>query len=119
MITVFLRFADKASAISSARSIMASENVDLDADAEVVPLMGYTANGIRFDLALVGGDGTYWSQAGTEKHTIDGLGEVDVPVFEAQPGFFANLLWHGPEESMPDFGAARIYPSSPSLIFAD
>lgn len=118
MITVFLKFPDKTAAISAVQSIMAAGGVDIDADPEIVPLMGYTDGGIRFDLALVGGDGIYREQTGTETRAVEGLGEIEVPVFTAQPGFFVNLLWHGPESSVPDFGAARIYPTSPSQIFA-
>ena len=116
--TVFLRFDDKASAITAARSIMAVESVDLDADPETVPLMGYTADGTRFDLALVGGNGIYLEQTGVEKRTVDGFGDIEVPIFTECLGFFVNLLWHGPEASVPDFGPARIYPTSPSQIFA-
>lgn len=119
MITVFLRFADRASAIAAARSIMAAESVPIDEDPDGVPLMGYTDDGTRFDLALVGGDGTYRSQSGTEKMVVDGVGEIDVPVFADQPGFFVNLLWHGSESSLPDFGAARIHPATPRQVFAD
>lgn len=115
--TVFLRFADKAAAISAARAIMAAESVDFAGDPETVPLMGYTAGGTRFDLALVGGDGVYRQQTGTETRVIDGFGELVQPVFSAQPGFFVNLLWHGPEETIPEFGSARIYPPTPSQVF--
>lgn len=114
--TVFLRFADKAAAISAARAIMAAESVPLSDDA--VPLMGYTDDGIRFDLDLVGGDGVYRKVVGTTTIDIEGVGPMVVPIYEELSGFYVNMLWRGNAVDVPDFGSARIYPTSPSQVFA-
>lgn len=118
MITLFLKFPDKASAISAARSIMTAEGVDQGADSEAMPLMGYAQDGTRFDIDLVGGDGIYRKRVGSHTIEVEGFGPMEVPTFEAQPGFAVNFLWHGTEETLPDFGATRIFPETPPQVFA-
>ncbi len=118
MITVFLRFTDAETASAAVRALLLdAPDAEGPAPGEIVS-MGYTAAGIRFDLAPVGGDGVLRVAAGTETVEIDGIGPVETPRFEPRPGFHLNLLWHGDEGDLPDFGTARIHPETPGQIFA-
>lgn len=118
MITVFLRFTDAAAAAAAVRALLLDANVVEGLAPGAIVSMGYTAAGIRFDLAPVGGDGVLRVAVGTETVKIDGIGPVETPRFEPRPGFHLNLLWHGDEGDLPDFGAARIHPATPGQIFA-
>lgn len=82
------------------------------------PLLATTAwpEGIRVDLALVGGDGIDRRQTGTTTFDDPDLGPIEVPVMEATPGFHVNLLWS--DDAPPDFGAVAIDPATPSQVFA-
>jgi hypothetical protein len=102
MITVFLRFADADTAVAAVRDLLlhpaVAAKIDAAAAAGIDPFdvvsMGYTSAGTRFDLARV----------------------------EGRPGdgdFHLNLLWHGAESDLPDFGAARLFPETPSQVFAE
>lgn len=123
MITVFLRFSDADEASTAVRALLLdapdAEGPDAEGPAPgAIVSMGYTAAGIRFDLAPVGGDGVLRVAAGTETVEIDGIGPVETPRFEPRSGFHLNLLWHGDEGDLPDFGTARIHPETPGQTFA-
>lgn len=118
MITVFLHFADVGEADAAVRAALLAPGADGALRPGEPISMGYTAAGIRFDLAPVGGDGVLRAVVGTDPVEVDGLGTVEMPRLEARPGYHLNLLWHGEEDDLPDFGAARIHPETPSQIFA-
>lgn len=116
MITVYLKFPDKDAAIASALSIMGALGVP--SEGASIPRMGYAQDGTRFDIDLVGGDGIYRKRVGSHTIEVEGFGPMEVPTFEDREGFAVNFLWHGTEETLPDFGATRIFPETPSQVFA-
>jgi hypothetical protein len=118
MITVFLRFADADAAVAAVRALLLDPGVAAGLEPGEIVSMGYTAAGTRFDLAPVGGDGVLRvAIAVPPDGAVDG-DDPPMPRLEVRPGYHLNLLWHGAEGDLPDFGVARIHPETPGQIFA-
>lgn len=107
--TIYLRFADRPAALAA---LMAHGMTIIGPDGDhAIPAPGYLA-GVRYDILPLGGDGVHRKQVGTEMAEIDGLGSIERPVFETRPGWHCDLVWHGPAETVPNFGEAVVTPSS-------
>lgn len=112
--TIYLRFEDEAEALA----VLAPFGLTLDDPETGLPGFAPTArpDGIRVDLALVGGDGVHRREIGTTTVEDPELGPVEEAVMEVVPGFHVDLLWS--DGTPPDFDAARIEPQTPSRVFA-
>ena len=111
--TVFLRFPDRETA-RAAFALYGSGTVAGPDGAPAWPSCG-TYQGHRYDIAIVGADGTLFRPTGETVESEAGFGPI--PVLEPVPGFHVNVLWHGPAELIPDFGPARVFPASPEGVF--
>ena len=112
--TLHLRFVDRAAALA-ALAPLGFVGADLDTGEATIASTAWP-DGVRADLALIGGDGTYRHQTGTTTVEIDGLGSIELPVISTVTGFHVDLLWS--DGVTPDLGAARIYPETPAHAFA-
>jgi hypothetical protein len=108
-ITIYLRFPDRDTA-RAAFALYGSGTVEGPDGVPVWPSCG-TYQGHRYDIAVVGADGTIFRPTGETVETDPELGPM--PVLAAVAGFHVNVLWHGPDELIPDFGAARVFPVTP------
>jgi hypothetical protein len=112
--TIFLRFPDRETA-RAAFALYGSGTAEGPDGAPVWPSCG-TYEGYRYDIAVVGADGTIFRPTGATIEADPDLGPM--PVLEPVAGFHVNVLWQGPAELIPDFGAARVHPVTPECVFA-
>lgn len=110
--TIYLRLPSEA----EARAMFASmgQGTIPGPDGEPYWPSSGTYAGHRYDMVVIGGDGTIWRPTGEQIETDEG----PMPQMEAIAGYHVNLLWHGPEALIPDFGAARLHPVTPECVFA-
>lgn len=94
MITIYLRFADRAEALGVLAATLGYGPAG-EAGAQWWPTTG-TSAGTRYDLDFLADQGV-----------IASSGEDLV-----------NLLWWGPAEDVPDFGGHVVSPATPSCTFA-
>ena len=113
--TIFLRFPDRASA-QAAFALYGSGVIEGPDGVPAWSSYG-TYQSCRYDIAIVGADGTLFRPTGESVEADPEFGPV--PVLAPLPGFHVNVLWHGPAELIPDFGAARVYPVTPECVFAE
>lgn len=111
--TLHLRFADRAAALA-ALAPLGFVGADLETGAATIASTAWP-DGVRVDLALIGGDGTYRHQTGTTTVEIEDHGSIEMLVMTSVPGFHVDLLWSG--GAPPDLGTARIYPETPTHAF--
>jgi hypothetical protein len=112
--TIFLRFSDREAA--RAAFALYGSGTAVGPDGETAwPSCG-TYQGHRYDIAIVGADGTPFRPTGESVETDPEFGPA--PVLAPVAGFHVNVLWQGPPELIPDFGAARVFPVTPECVFA-
>ena len=112
--TIYLRFADRAAAMSALRplGLLAFDPL---VDAETIPSM-VERDGRRVDIdVLGGGSGILWRDTGGVAPDPE-TGEP-LPVMTRIEGFHLDILWS--DAPPPDFGDAEIRPATPSRVFAD
>ncbi len=116
--TIYLRFEDEAEALAALAPFgLVHDVVEGDPEIQTIGFVPTARpDGIRVDLALVGGDGVHRRQIGTTTVEDPDLGPIEEAVMEVVPGFHVDLLWS--DGTPPDFGAARIEPQTPSQVFA-
>ena len=112
--TIFLRFPDREAA-RAAFALYGSGTVEGPDGTTVWPSCG-TYEGHRYDIVVVGADGKILRPTGATIEDDSGFGPQ--PVLEPVAGFHVNVLWHGPGDLIPDFGAARVFPATPEGEFA-
>lgn len=111
--TIFLRFADRATAIAALQAAGVTIPVD-EAGVAQIPADGW-AGDIYFNLDVVFGTGVVFKPTG--ETATDAMGDV-VPVMAQRPGYHINLLWRG-DTLPPPIAAAVITPEpgTPAVTF--
>ncbi|MEY4034660.1 MAG: hypothetical protein RL492_1854 [Verrucomicrobiota bacterium] len=110
-VTVFLRFPGEA----DAQAMLVAFGAGTAEGEGFQPYGSGEFEGVRYDYAVVNGEGTIWRPTGGMIETESGPVPERAPV----PGYHVNILWRGEEEGVPDFGALRVYPATPECVFAE
>lgn len=112
MKTVFLHFADEASALTAfaANGMIRGEQTG----AMQIVSTGQIG-GTRYDLDVLLGTGDYFKPTGATTTNADGDADS---VLVKVPGYHVNMLWWSDDIAPPDFGTAVIEPNNPVCVFA-
>ncbi|WP_454915821.1 hypothetical protein [Xanthobacter sediminis] len=94
MVTIYLRFADRAEALAVLSKVLGFMAVPDETGR--VTFTAAHLDGVRYDLCFLADQGVA---------TGDG-------------GDHVNLLWWGEAGSAPDFGAHAMVPATPACVFA-
>lgn len=95
MTTIYLRFADRAAALSALGSVLGYASTAEEAGGKQMLPSGHL-DGVRYDLCFLSDQGV----------TAGGGDDL------------VNVLWWGEASGAPDFGASVVVPQTPSCGFA-
>ncbi|MCS0503550.1 hypothetical protein [Ancylobacter mangrovi] len=99
---IYLHFPDRAAALAMGAALAGGERVE-----RLQPEGVYVGTYWRMDDI-----GTLYRPTGA----VDGEG---APLYEALAGYYVNMVWCGPVETLPDaIDAFRIYPDTPFAVQA-
>lgn len=95
MVTIYLRFSDRAEALATLAAVLGHVGSAAQEDGREMTTSGWFA-GTRYDLCFLSDHGVPTSTSGEH----------------------VNFLWWGTQASAPDFGASLIAPQTPRCCFA-